>query len=222
MSDERAPSPKGAASPRPTQKANPSSPSGAPAPGVTPAQKSATGPTPAQKSAKLWPVGAALGLGVVVLMLVRNTTIATDGDSDAPAPVASVGASFEGDITLVTADRNDLDCAAKAGVGDYQCAFSDEHTSRTVDERNKLRPFMTTDRRLFLIPGLFFEPAIDARYKTEPPNKPRSQLKRFSAKCEIKVVGMAEDAKARWAPDGEWEPSSKIPVATVSGCQIAE
>ncbi len=218
MSDERAPSAnKGAVDPRASQKPSPASPSGTP--GKPPANAGATaGP----KAARWWPVGAALGLGLVVLMLVRNTTVANDGDPEAPAPVASVGATFEGDITLVTADRNDLDCSARAGVGAYQCAFSDDRTARTVEERSKLRPFMTIDRRLLLIPGLFFEPAIEGRYKTEPPNKPRTQLKRFSAKCEIKVVGLLDDVKARWAPDGEWEASGKVPVATVSGCQIVE
>lgn len=138
------------------------------------------------------------------------------------SPASTVGSSSVADLTLITADRNDLDCAASAGVGAYQCGFSDEKTARQIDEQNRLRPFMTaSDRRLFLIPGLFVEPAIAKRFESEPPaGKARNQLKRFTAKCKVKVVSELDGVKLRWTPTSAWEPPKKFPVATVSDCKI--
>ena len=77
------------------------------------------------------------------------------------------------------------------------------------------------DRRLYLIPGLFLEPAIAGRYASEPPTgKTRNQLKRFTAKCKIQIVGELDGVKLRWSPGGPWEAPKKFPVATVSGCKI--
>ncbi len=158
--------------------------------------------------------GAVAVLGFMVLRLGWS--------SDAAGPAAAVGSSTVADLTLITADRNDLDCAASAGVNAYQCGFSDEKTARQVDEQNRLRPFMTaSDRRLFLIPGLFLEPAIAKRAATEPPaGKARNQLKRFTAKCKVQIVGELDGVKLRWSPTGTWEPPKKFQVATASDCKI--
>jgi hypothetical protein len=169
---------------------------------------------PDRSRVKIW---IAVGLVVAVagfLLLRREPT----PESDAPA--AAVGSVAQADITLVTADRNDLDCLAEKGLGAYQCGFVDETTPRQVEERDKLRPFLTVDRHLYLVPGLFLEPAIAERFKAEPPTKPRDQLKRFTAKCKAKVAGELDSVKLRWSPTGSWEPPKKLTVATVSECKI--
>lgn len=133
----------------------------------------------------------------------------------------AIGEVVAANITLVTADRKDLDCMAGKGVGAYRCGFSNEKTQSTVDEQNRLRPFMTLDRTLTLIPGLFLEPAIKARYDREPPDKPRDQLKRFTAKCKVKLIGTLDGVRLRWRPDSPWEPrQNDVRVGTISGCRI--
>ena len=164
---------------------------------------------------KLW---IAIGVGVViaVLLVLKPGSGGPGGSQGLPA----VGSTTTGDLTLVTADRNELECAAANGFQNYHCGFADEKQARQVEERQKLRPFMTVDRQLYLIPGLFLEPAISQRYNSEPPNKPRPELKRFTAKCTIKVVGELDGVKLRWAPEGTWEPAKKFPIANVSDCKI--
>ena len=163
---------------------------------------------------KLW---IAIGVGAVIaVLLVLKPGSSGPGGSKLPA----VGSTTTGDLTLVTADRNELECAAASGFQNYQCGFVDEKQARQVEERQKLRPFMTVDRQLYLIPGLFLEPSISQRYNSEPPNKPRAELKRFTAKCTIKVVGELDGVKLRWAPEGTWEPAKKFSIATVSDCKI--
>jgi hypothetical protein len=137
------------------------------------------------------------------------------------APKVEPGDVVDANITLVTADRKDLDCVASEGLKGYRCGFSNEKTPRTVDEKHRLRPYLTLDRELYLIPGLFLEPAIQGRYKTEPPDKPRDKLKRFTAKCKVKVIGELDNVRLRWSPGGSWTPKSNdVRVATVSGCGI--
>ena len=152
--------------------------------------------------------------GAVALVgaLFWNTESATETEP---------GDVVDANITLVTADREDLDCMAAKGVKGYQCGFSSEKKPRTVDEKHKLRPYLTLDRELYLVPGLFLEPAIEGRYKTEPPNKPRNQLKRFTAKCKVKIVGKLSGVRLRWSPGTPWTPKSDdVRVATISNCGI--
>jgi cobalamin biosynthesis protein CobT len=169
---------------------------------------------PGRSQTKLW---IAIGIGVVLAVLL---VMKRGGNADSPGGDVSVGSTTSGDLTLVAADRNELECAAQKGVDAYQCGFADENQARSVEEGKKLRPFMTIDRHLYLIPGLFTEKAIDQRYNAEPPSKPRGEQKRFTAKCKIKVVGELDGVKLRWSPTGTWEPPKKVPVATVSDCAI--
>jgi hypothetical protein len=124
------------------------------------------------------------------------------------------------DITLVTADRTDVACVSLKGFQGYYCGFSTEIINWQGDEQNKLAPYYTVDRHQYLIPGLFLEPAIRARYQSEPPNKPREQLKRFTARCQIKIVGKLAGVRTHWVANTAWGNPEDIEVGTVSGCKI--
>jgi 4-amino-4-deoxy-L-arabinose transferase-like glycosyltransferase len=124
------------------------------------------------------------------------------------------------DITLVTADRADLDCAAEASIEGFHCGFASATTPWQADESVRLQPVYTWDRRLYLVPGLFAEPAISARYQTESPDKPRDQLKRFTANCRLRVIGPLARVRTRWEKSGTWSDPQDIPVGVISGCII--
>jgi hypothetical protein len=124
------------------------------------------------------------------------------------------------DITLVTADRTDLDCVASKTIQGFHCGFSNETKPWETDERAKLKPYYTLDRHLYLIPGLFLEPAILNRYQAELPNKLREQLKRFTAHCQIKVVGKLTGVRTHWAAGSAWSNPEDIEVGTISDCKI--
>ena len=124
------------------------------------------------------------------------------------------------DITLVTADRTDLGCVSLKGIQGYYCGFSTEIVNWQGDEQNKLAPYYTLDRHQYLIPGLFLEPAIRDRYQSELPNKPREQLKRFTAHCQIKIIGKLAGVRTHWVAKGAWGNPEDIEVGTISGCKI--
>lgn len=157
-----------------------------------------------------------IGLGVGAVVII-GAALAMQRTPGAPGAGGTVAA----DITLITSDRADVDCSAAAGVAAYRCGFSDENMPWHGDEQNKLKPFYTTDRHLYLIPGLFLQTALQERVKSEPPEgKPREQLKRFTAKCNLKVAGKVGGVKVRWQTTGAWSNPEEVEVATVIDCKV--
>ena len=141
----------------------------------------------------------------------------------------AVGRTIDVSITLVTSDVRDLACAADDEVGGARCLFDASGNVRaelaTADETGRsarvLAPYMTTDNVLFLIPGLFAEPAVAKRYAEDPPTVDRDRLRRFTARCQLKLEGRVKDVAVRWTqqaafgprPEGAW-------VGKVSDCSI--
>ena len=158
-----------------------------------------------------------IGLGVGAVVIIG----AALAMQRAPGSPGSQSGTVAADITLVTSDRADVDCAAAAGVAAYRCGFSDESMPWHGEEQNKLKPFYTTDRHLYLIPGLFLAPSLQERFKSEPPDsKPRDQLKRFTAKCNLKIAGKVGGVKVRWLSTGAWSNPEEVEVATVIDCKV--
>lgn len=155
--------------------------------------------------------------GGVTALLIIGALVAMRGT---PQDAAKPGSTISADITLVTSDAKDLDCVAAAGIDKYRCAFSDDNTPATVDEKDKLRPYKTTEGHSYLIPGLFLEPAVQARYKSEPPDKPRDLLKRFTAKCTLKILGKVGGVKTRYLTNSAWGPAEEVEAAAASDCKI--
>jgi len=126
-------------------------------------------------------------------------------------------------ITLVTSDREDLACAMGKAVGHYKCQFraAGQPWPEAPAEKDKLAPYFTTDRQMFLIPGLFEQPALAARYKSEPPaGKPRDQLKRFVARCRLRLIEKVEGFQTRWMTDANFGPADSAWVAEPEECKI--
>jgi hypothetical protein len=157
-----------------------------------------------------------IGLGVAAVVIIGAALAMQRTPQEPNTPGSTVSA----DITLITSDRADVDCAAATGIGDYRCGFSDENMPWNGDEAKKLKPFYTTDRHLYLIPGLFLQPALQERYKAEPPGKPRDQLKRFTAKCELKILGKVGGVRVRWLATGTWSNPEEVEAATVESCKV--
>ena len=126
------------------------------------------------------------------------------------------------DITLVTADRADLDCASPDSIEGFRCGFADETTRLETQEQNRLQPVYTLNHRLLLVPGVFAEPAISARYRSEVPGKPRDQLKRFTADCHLRALGKLAGVRTRWSVGGTWTDRQDVEVGVISDCAILD
>jgi len=157
-----------------------------------------------------------LGLLVAAIVVVGVYMALRPGSSTLTAGSPATTAAF----TLVTSDRADVDCVAEKPIQGFHCGFSNETTPSQGDEQTKLKPFYTVDRHLYLVPGLFLQPTILNRFQSEKPDKPREQLKRFTARCQIKVVGKLAGVRTHWLANSAWSNPEEVEVGVVSDCKV--
>jgi hypothetical protein len=157
------------------------------------------------------------------------------------------GDTIETAITLITSDREDLSCALHksfnatapaltpsgiaervrggTSIGKYRCEYSAPRqawpTPPTRDEQ--LVPCFTLNRQLLLVPGLFEQPALAARYAQEPPSRvARSKLRRFIARCKLRLVEQATGVQVRWVRGKPWDPIPTGWVAEPVSCSVTD
>lgn len=168
----------------------------------------------------------ALGLGVYIWWATGDPST----PPVQPKPTLIQGAVIDAPITLVTADKTDLACAWEQELDGYHCAFKkpdeawpDLDTTNAEQRKKMLVPYMTVDDVMFLIPGMFEDPAVDERYRDElPKRRPRDKLERFTAQCKLKLLKEVEDVRVRWNPTAEWQGPSKVWIGEVGSCQVSE
>lgn len=138
------------------------------------------------------------------------------------------GTAIEGsvrtvDLTLVSADRTELSCALSKPVGKFACGYARPGATAPLqgNERERLAPFVSTDRVLYLAAGLFTEPHLDARSKQDIERKVgREGQQRFVARCEVRFVERVERFYTRWSPRGRWEKSGPAWVIEPRSCVV--
>jgi hypothetical protein len=143
-----------------------------------------------------------------------------------PADVP-VGKTVDLSITLITADATGLACGSDTKVGNARCAFKGDGTPYPKDDtepKDIIAPYMTADNVLFLIPGLWQEPALAKRLQDEPPAKyERDQLRRFNANCKFTSEQKLPNFKVRWQPTAGWgDKNEPATVGRISDCKIED
>jgi hypothetical protein len=137
--------------------------------------------------------------------------------------VTAPGKPVDAPITLVTSDREDLACAYGGSVGHYRCELeaAGKPWPTPPPARDRLAPYFTTGRQMYLIPGLFEQPALAARYASERPGGvPREKLRRFVAHCQLRLVERIEHFQTRWLAGGNFNDSDSAWVAEPVSCQV--
>jgi hypothetical protein len=132
-------------------------------------------------------------------------------------------AASEASINLVTSDHDDLACASEQTFGRYRCEFKAPGVPwpDPPAPADRLAGYYTVEQQLYVIPGLFEQPALAARYAAEEPRKmPRDQRPRFAARCQFKTVDHMKNFQTRWVRNGEWNHQDDAPVAVPSNCDI--
>jgi hypothetical protein len=163
------------------------------------------------------------GLVVVGLILAAVLWGYRGSPSAVPAPALEPGGIVDAPVTLVTADRHELACAMPDTIQGYACAWSGPDGKREplpAPER-VLAPYLTTSGRLFLIAGLFEQPAVSQRYERESPaGRKREELRRFTASCKLKLLGEVE-ARAQFASGSPWGELQRVWAAAPAQCVIS-
>jgi hypothetical protein len=144
-------------------------------------------------------------------------------------PDLETGKMVDVSITLITADASGLACSSDQQIGPMHCAFKADGRPWPKEEgeagspENIIAPYMTVDNTLFLVPGLWTEPALAKRLVEEPPTKfDREQLRRFNANCKMKVEGKMNSFKVRWQPGTPWGDRDAAWVGRLSGCTLQD
>jgi len=128
-------------------------------------------------------------------------------------------------ITLITADRGDLDCGLDQSIQGLSCGFRSDGAAVTPPPalEARLAPYMTPDRRLLLVPGLFEQPALSERYDRErPTSRPKHRLKRFIAKCQMELLTKVPKVKVRFGKRNPWGDAGDAWVAKPRSCSVQD
>jgi len=133
------------------------------------------------------------------------------------------GSTLEASVNLVTTDRDDLACASRQGVGQYRCGFSAPGMPWPAEppRADLLAAYYTVNQQLLVIPGLFEQPAVAARYAAEErQGLPREMRPRFIATCRFRLAGELRRFQTRWLRTGGWNPQDEAWVAVPSDCRV--
>jgi len=132
------------------------------------------------------------------------------------------GSVVEVPLTLITADKHDLSCAFEAEVAGQRCEYLRPFAPTPIDPtKSPLQPFLSLDRQMFLIAGLFAEPNVARRYAEElPEGVPRERLRRFTARCRLKLLAGVAGAFVRFGPGAAWGAAPPLHVAQVLSCRV--
>ncbi|MFI5308560.1 MAG: hypothetical protein ACHQ53_14470 [Polyangiales bacterium] len=132
------------------------------------------------------------------------------------------GSVIEAALTLITADKNDLSCALLAPPRGYRCGYVQPGVVAQAEVSSALlQPFLSLDRQMFLLPSLFAERNVARRYLDELPlRRPREQLRRFTARCRLRLVTRVASAFVRFGPNAPWGPAPPLFIADVLSCRV--
>ena len=147
-----------------------------------------------------------------------------------PMPKMVEGAVIDVPITLVAADKSDLACAFDGDVDGLRCAFqgrdvawADIDTKNAEVRKRLLAPYMTVDKTMLLIPGLFENPEVDGRVRDEAPRRlARNKQRRFTAQCKVVLRRAVGGVLVRWVPNKAWEGPHKVWVGEAGDCVVVE
>jgi hypothetical protein len=133
------------------------------------------------------------------------------------------GATIQATISLVTTDRDDLACASGETFGQYRCAFRarGKPWPSAPAHADLLAAYYSINQQLLVIPGLFEQPAVAARYAAEEPRGlPRDMRPRFVATCRLELIGQLHHFQTRWLRTGDFNSQDEAWVAVPSDCRV--
>lgn len=152
---------------------------------------------------------------MTTLNCLKRTQKPTPGeDGEGPSgPKWKVGQEVDVKLPLVADDKRNLVCASEDEVAERHCAFESKEKawrSSETDDTKLLKPYTTSDHVQFLAAGLWAEPVLRGTLPAI----------RFTVRCKLIVEGTTSKAAIRWASDGPWYPSNKLPVGLLKNCTM--
>ena len=165
--------------------------------------------------------GSALGQALILLVAIGLSVAVFVLRGKPQVQVWAVGTTVEAKFTLLTSDRFDVDCVCAKELPAGKCDYKtpDKRFDRSADP--SLKPYVTVNQKMVLLPNLFDLPDIRERYKKEPPaGRPRKALKRFAVTCDIELVDQPDDVRVRFGRRDKWSNPLRIWVGKINDCKL--
>lgn len=124
-----------------------------------------------------WIVLSALGLGLLLTFAFRGK------------PPYRPGVVRELSITVVPEDRHRLKCLEEHQVGGLSC----EERSAT-----RLAPYVTTNRELVLLSGVFSHTAVQEEERRRRGR--HGSARRFTINCQVELIDYTQTHRAQFGP----------------------
>ena len=129
----------------------------------------------------------------------------------------NLGKATEITITATPEDKGLLECSLARVIGGHRCAYrtAQSQWDQQPAPRDLIQPFVATDGDVYLMSGLFEDPAVKPRLGR------RWHTVRFVARCQVRMLDNLVDVAIRFHPTDPWLPTPEaIYVAEVQSCQI--
>ncbi len=173
---------------------------------------------------------------VALMAIIPNTRIGDLFQKSAPDKTDTSqwrkGNTASVQITLVTADYDNLHCASAKALDGAHCGYKSEteiwprDPSEPIDDNKKniIQPYRTwPDNQLILVAGLWATPAVAMRLHDEPASGvAEKKLARFVATCQVRFLGELDGSKLHWQAGGKWLDQPHANVARALSCKIGE
>jgi hypothetical protein len=182
-----------------------------------------------------------VSLGLLALIAVMSCDIVnhrldqytTEQSGEVPDPATwTAGTEHVVDITLITKDENRLDCSDDREIEGAHCGYKKNRSrwpkpeTAPMDDNNidVIQPYRTAlGNHLIMVAGLWATPALALRHHQESPRgTAEKDLKRFVARCRVRMLGHWTDLDMRWGTAAKWYAEKNAPIARATWCDIVK
>jgi hypothetical protein len=118
-------------------------------------------------------------------------------------------------VTVVPEDATRLSCEQAWAFERYSCEYEAgaRRFSPPPAPEDRIQPFVSLDRAVYLVPGLFAEAHVAKLASAIP------RTQRFTARCKLRLLARTHDARIRFQQGADWEaPKEPLWIAAPESC----
>lgn len=165
--------------------------------------------------------GSAIGQALILLVAVGVGSAVFTLRGSPQVKGWEVGEKVTAKFTLLTSDRFDVDCVYDKELPAGKCAYKTPDKRHDRSQASSVKPYVTVNQKMVLLPDLFDRADIRERYRKEPPTgRARKALKRFKVVCDIELVGRPDDVRVRFGRKDVWSKPMQAWVGKIDDCKL--
>ncbi len=130
------------------------------------------------------------------------------------------GDRVEMEVTVVPDDRRQLACASPRDFGGLRCQFaapSSDAEVKPLKGSDALAPYVTTDRHLVVLSGLFSHESVQKALKARQRMRPAER--RFRVTCQVELLEKVSGLPVSFGRTRDFRPGEEAWVGRTLDCQ---